>query len=173
MRYSAPEDFQISFDRVDFRTYQLKTSQTIGFSMEQSFEFFKDPCNLFEITPDWLDFKMTECSNTKVYEGAEFEYSIKVFGLKIIWRSRIVDYNPPDRFTDIQLRGPYRKWFHLHTFEETGKGTLLKDIVTYQPPLYAIPFHSIIKSQLTDIFFYRASRISEWASGNFKRKVVV
>ena len=170
MKYQIPEDFIIGFEKVDFGTYVLKTSQTITLSQEESFEFFKDPCNLFEITPDWLDFRMTECSNTGVYEGAEFEYFIKVFGARILWRSRIIDFNPPQRFTDVQLIGPYRKWSHLHTFDKVSKGTLLSDFVTYQLPFYAIPFHAIIKRQLADIFSYRAARISEWASGNFKRK---
>lgn len=108
---------------------------------------------------------------TRVYEGAEYEYTIKVFGLRMIWKSRIIDYKPPERFIDIQIIGPYRAWSHLHTFEGIAEGTFLQDIVTYQPPLYAIPFHLIIKRQLRDIFSYRAVRIKEWAEGNFKRKV--
>ncbi len=171
MEYEQPDDFLIAFKKVDFQTYQLRTSQTIPISREDAFEFFKDPCNLFEITPDWLDFRMKACKETEVYEGAEYEYTIKVFGLKMIWKSRIIDYKPCERFTDIQISGPYCKWSHLHTFESIAKGTFLQDIVTYQPPLYALPFHFIIKRQLTDIFSYRALRIKEWVGGNFQRKI--
>lgn len=113
---------------------------------------------------------MKECKAAKVYEGAKFEYSIRVFGIRMRWMSRILDYNLPERFTDIQLIGPYRRWEHQYIFENNGKKTLIRDIVTYSPPVYAIPFHSIIKRQLTDIFSYRSVRIKEWASGNFSRK---
>lgn len=169
----VPKDFQISFERIDSRTYRLNTSQIVRLSQVESFEFFKDPCNLFEITPDWLDLRITECSNKSVYEGAEFDYFIKVFGFRLLWRSRILDFNPPERFTDIQLIGPFRNWHHLHTFEKLDKGTLLKDFVTYQLPFYAIPFHLLVKCRLVNIFSYRAARISDWALGNFQRKSVI
>ncbi len=170
MKYKLPSDFLIGFKKIGFLTYQLKTSMTIPVPQKKAFEFFKDPSNLFEITPDWLDFRMRECQEKEVYEGAEYEYTIKVFGLKLFWKSRIVHYKPPERFIDIQLKGPYKMWSHLHTFDSIPEGTFLNDIVTYQPPVYALPFHFIIKRQLTDIFSYRAVRIKEWSIGNFKRK---
>lgn len=169
MKYELPDNFFIDFKRVDFQTNQLSTSQTIPISQEDAFQFFKNPCNLFEITPDWLDFRMKDCK-TEVYEGAEYEYTIKVFGLRMTWKSRIIDYKPTERFIDIQIRGPYCKWSHLHTFKSIDEGTFLQDIVIYQLPLYSVPFHFIIKRQLTDIFSYRAVRIKEWAEGNFKIK---
>lgn len=173
MEYLLPEDFQINFEKIDFNTHRLTTYQTISVSQEKCFEFFKDPCNLFEITPDWLDFKMTNCQKVEVYEGAEFEYSIRVFGLKIRWRSRIIDYKPPQRFTDIQLIGPYKSWEHLHIFEETPKGTLMRDIVTYKVYIYSVPLLGIINQKLLDIFSYRSTRINEWATGNFRRKSII
>lgn len=165
MKYNLPEDFTISFERLDPSTFQLKTSQTIPCLLDKTFGFFQDPCNLSKITPDWLDFKMKECKEVDVYEGAEFEYYIRVFGIRMTWRSKILDYKPPFRFVDIQLIGPYCYWSHLHTFEGIGEATLMKDIVTYRPPLYAVPFHFIIKRQLIDIFSYRSLRIKQWAKG--------
>ncbi|HDY72401.1 MAG TPA: hypothetical protein ENH50_12135 [Nitrospirae bacterium] len=54
-----------------------------------------------------------------------------------------------ERFTDIQIRGPYRFWSHLHTFEEVPEGTLMRDEVTYRLSHTAGLLHrSIIKRQL-------------------------
>lgn len=170
LQYELPSDFLISFKKIGLQTYQLRTSMTIPVTQKDAFEFFKNPCNLFEITPDWLDFRMKDCKDAEVYEGAEYEYTIKIFGIKLLWKSRIIDYKPPKRFIDIQLKGPYKMWSHLHTFDSIPEGTFLSDIVTYKPPCYALPFHFIIKRQLTDIFSYRAVRINEWSKGNFKKK---
>lgn len=74
-------------------------------------------------------------SRTAVFEGAEFDYTIRWFGIPLPWKSRITAYRPPEQFTDIQLNGPYRSWSHLHAFEDVEGGTLMRDRVTYQLPL--------------------------------------
>ncbi len=167
-KYKLPPTFTIEFKRIDFMSYKLLTSQIIPLQPEKVFTFFENPKNLFQITPDWLDFKMIDIEKSEVFEGAEFDYTIKWLWMKIIWRSRIVDYKPPLRFTDIQVLGPYQYWHHLHTFEKIPEGTFMKDVVTYRIPILSIPLHAfIIKRQLQNIFCYRAVRIAEWATGNF------
>jgi len=160
--------------KIELWLNQLKTSQVLSVPQEKAFKFFEDPKNLFEITPDWLDFKMVSPERKEVFEGVEFDYTIKWLGIKLRWRSRIIDYKPPERFTDIQIIGPYQYWRHLHIFEKVSEGTLLKDEVTYKVPFGLIGklLHTlIIKRQLKDIFSYRAIRLSEWARGEFKSKV--
>jgi ligand-binding SRPBCC domain-containing protein len=133
---------------------------------EQAFDFFRNPQNLFEITPDWLDFRMDACqTGEKVFAGAEYDYHIRWFGLRLKWRSRIQTYNPPYDFTDIQIRGPYVRWEHTHRFEEKGGHTLMSDTVVYRLPLSFLgrAVHGLfVKKQLEDIFSYRALKIREW-----------
>ncbi|MCX8031075.1 MAG: SRPBCC family protein [Thermodesulfovibrionales bacterium] len=172
MKYDTPSDFVISFSKISFLTFKLTTVQTIPLPKERTFKFFQDPCNLPYITPPWLDFKMKDCSNWEVYEGAEFEYSIRVFGFRMSWRSKILDYKPSDYFSDVQLIGPYDSWIHIHLFEERDKKTIMKDIVTYKLPFYALLLHFIIKERLRDIFCYRSYRIKLWAEKEAKRLLV-
>jgi ligand-binding SRPBCC domain-containing protein len=118
---------------------------------------------------------LDHAAGEKVFEGADYDYSIKWLPWlgRTKWRSRIVRYLPPERFTDIQVIGPYTSWEHLHTFEEVSEGTSMKDIVTYRLPFGLIgkfAHHILIRDQLEDIFSYRAMRINEWASGNFTWK---
>jgi ligand-binding SRPBCC domain-containing protein len=139
---------------------------------ERAFAFFEDPRNLLGITPGWLQFRMAR-TGAGVREGAVFDYTIKWCGLGLSWRSRIEDYRPPERFTDVQAAGPYRRWEHLHLFEEAPEGTSMRDEV-----LYRLPFGSagellhafVVRRQLEEIFSYRAVRIEEWARGELERK---
>jgi ligand-binding SRPBCC domain-containing protein len=171
-----PETFNLVFVKIQANTYQLRAEQYIQLPREEAFSFFQDPRNLSEITPDWLNFRMLDFdAGEKVFEGAEYDYSIKWLPWlwRTGWRSRIIHYRPPETFTDIQLKGPYRSWEHLHLFEETPEGTRMQDIVTYRLPfglVGTIAHRALIKSQLEEIFSYRAMRISHWATGNFIRK---
>jgi ligand-binding SRPBCC domain-containing protein len=95
-------------------------------------------------------------------EGAVVDYTIKIAGLSVRWTTLITLYDPPHRFVDLQLRGPYAYWHHTHTFEETPDGTLLTDEVRY-----ALPFgfigeiaHALaVERQLAYIFRERSAVI--------------
>jgi ligand-binding SRPBCC domain-containing protein len=141
---------------------------------EKAFVFFEDPWNLYDITPDWLQFKLISPEKPqRIHEGSEFEYTVKWLGLVLRWRSRIVDHHPPGRFTDIQVAGPYESWVHLHTFEPVPDGTLMRDRVDYRLPmgLAGRLLHAVrIERQLEDIFSCRAVRIDQWARGITIRK---
>lgn len=174
-KYDLPPTFQIIFEKPSKNTYLLRTSQTIAIPLEKAFSFFERPENLFEITPDWLSFRLdNKGGQSKTYEGAEFNYTIRWFVIKIKWHTKISEYHRLERFTDIQVKGPYVMWSHLHTFELVPEGTLMRDAVTYRIPFGLIGkiFHRyIIMKQLQDIFSYRAVRIEEWANGTFKSKL--
>jgi len=118
-------------------TFILRTEQYFPVPPKQAFSFFEDPRNLFGITPGWLDFRMDRSDAfTAVSEGAEFNYRIRWLGIRMDWRSRIVNYRPPDEFTDIQILGPYRSWQHTTGLKARGQGTFMTDEVRYTLPFY-------------------------------------
>lgn len=174
MPHSLPPTFTLQFERVDRATHRLMTSQVLPLPRREAFVFFEDPRNLFDITPDWLRFVMKDRDvKTGMFEGAEFDYTIRWLGIPLPWKSRIEGYRPPEAFTDIQIAGPYRLWSHLHTFEEAPDGTIMRDIVTYRLPFGPLgnAVHAVtVRRQLEHIFRYRATRIDEWATGEFRRK---
>ncbi len=175
MSSQLPPTFTVAFRRLGLAAYELSASQVLPLPRKQAFAFFEDPRNLYDITPDWLHFVMRDRdAETEMFDGAAFDYTIRWFGIPLRWRSRIEGYLPPERFTDIQLVGPYRSWSHLHTFEEDDTGTFMRDTVRYQLPLGPLgdAVHAIaVRRQLENIFRYRARRIDEWARGEFRRKV--
>ncbi|MGE5237794.1 MAG: SRPBCC family protein [Chloroflexota bacterium] len=168
---ALPPTFTLAFRKAKCCEFVLTASQVVPLSLESTFSFFENPGNLFEITPDWLDFRLCERDLPGVFEGAVYNYTIRWFGIRIRWQSKITEYTPPQRFVDVQVRGPYRYWHHLHTFDETSSGTVVADRVTYRVPFFVMPLHHlVIKKQLEDIFSYRAARIAQWASGMLVRQ---
>lgn len=144
--------------------YQLAARQTVPVPREEVFEFFARPENLGRITPDWLDFRILTPSPVPMGQGAIIDYRIGLGGLRTRWRTIISTHEPPHRFVDEQLRGPYDFWHHTHGFEVVEGGTLLLDRVVYEPPfgpLGRLAHAAMIRGQLLRIFTYRHRVIAE------------
>jgi ligand-binding SRPBCC domain-containing protein len=164
----SPETFTCTIKHISPSRGLLVAEQILPVSRGKAFSFFEDPGNLPEITPQSLDFQILSAeSSREVCINAEYMYKIKWLGLRMKWQSRIVDYQPPHKFIDIQVKGPYRSWVHTHVMEEVAGATRMKDFVAYTIPFFALPVHNlIIKKQLMEIFHYRAVRIVQWATKN-------
>jgi ligand-binding SRPBCC domain-containing protein len=79
------------------------------------------------------------------------------------WRTRIDAWEPGRRFVDSQLKGPYRSWYHEHSFRADGNATLMRDRVWYAPPLGpvgALANALVVAPQLRGIFGFRAKAIA-------------
>jgi ligand-binding SRPBCC domain-containing protein len=68
-------------------------------------------------------------------EGEQVTWRARHFGVPITMTSRITRMSPPDSFTDEQVRGPFRRFRHDHSFIADGEGTLMLDHVVLQAPL--------------------------------------
>ena len=103
-------------------------------------------------------------ADREMREGLEIDYAITPFPrVPSRWRSRITAYDPPDSFTDVQLRGPYARWEHHHTFRADGDGTIVEDDVTYEVPfgrLGDLVEPLLVRPRLRAIFDHRATAIA-------------
>jgi ligand-binding SRPBCC domain-containing protein len=143
----------------------LERSQRFELKAERAFEFFADARNLELITPPWLGFKMLTKGEIEIGLGALLEYRLKVRGVPIRWQTRIELWEPPVRFVDIQLRGPYAFWEHTHSFEPDGEdAVVIGDRVRYAlplGPLGRLAHAAIVKRDLERIFAYRRQAVAE------------
>lgn len=144
-------------------SYRLHRRQVVGGTVSEVFEFFKDPRNLEAITPQWLDFRVTGSTDREVRTGTRINYELRLHGLPLKWESRITDYVDGERFTDEQIKGPYRRWHHEHHFHEVEGGVAVEDVVNYELPLGIlgrVAHAVVVQRQLRDIFNYRELHIA-------------
>jgi ligand-binding SRPBCC domain-containing protein len=67
--------------------------------------------------------------------GEEVSWEARHFG--ILWRmtSRIVEFDPPHRFVDQMVRGPFAAFRHEHHFDAAGAGTRMTDVISFRMSL--------------------------------------
>ncbi|MGD2135184.1 MAG: SRPBCC family protein [Gemmatimonadales bacterium] len=146
------------------REYVLERTQGVTRPLEEVFQFFSDPRNLARLTPPWLAFRALDSGDLTMREGLRIHYRIRLLGVPQRWTSVITVWDPPHRFVDEQLRGPYRRWHHLHEFTRSNDGTQIRDRVTYQlpfGPLGRLAHVLFVRRQLEAIFTYRRHRVEE------------
>ncbi|MEW4490388.1 SRPBCC family protein [Thalassoglobus sp. JC818] len=148
----------INFDGSD---WQLSCEQFIDAPIEDVFQFFSDAENLEAITPPWLNFRIVTPRPIQMREGALIDYRLALRRIPIRWRTRIAEWNPPYSFVDEQLRGPYRKWVHEHTFISKDGGTQVSDIVYYQVPGPRFLHERLVNSDLRRIFQFRQDVLAQ------------
>tara|TARA_Y100001960_G_C14523227_1_gene752385 strand:- start:472 stop:933 length:462 start_codon:yes stop_codon:yes gene_type:complete len=147
------------------KIYTLKYKQIINDDLDNVFSFFSNPENLSKITPKKLNFHILTPSPINMKEGQLIDYTIKILGKTIRWRTIITEYNPPNHFIDQQLKGPYSMWHHLHEFKAIDSGVEIIDTINYVMPfgmLGSIINFLWVKRDLNQIFMYRKKVIQKY-----------
>ncbi len=143
------------------RTHRLERSQSVRVPVEKAFAVYGDTLNLEPMTPPWLHFHVTNAGPVTMEPGALLHYRLRLHGVPIRWTTRIETWEPPARFVDTQLRGPYALWQHTHEFEPDRSGcTLIHDRVRYAipyGPLGWLAHRLFVRRDLERIFDYRAT----------------
>lgn len=113
--------------------YQVE--QYVPESPAALFPFFQDPQNLEKITPESLNFRIQNISSGEIEQGTVIDYKLQIHGVPAKWKAEIDEWQPPFKFVDNQIEGPYKLWRHTHEFHPIGAGTLLVDRVRYKLPM--------------------------------------
>src|SRR5580692_6519383 len=111
------------------KTFTFSATASLPLPIERVFEFFSDAHNLEALTPPFLKFKVITPDPIVMAPGTHIRYKLKLRGIPIHWESEITVWEPPHRFVDEQLHGPYRFWRHEHLFAGRDGGTEVSDHV--------------------------------------------
>ncbi len=143
------------------KEFSLRVEQWLPAPRDEVFPFFSEARNLEILTPPWLKFEVLTPAPIVMRPGALIDYRIKIHGIPIRWRTEITEWDPPHRFVDTQLNGPYTLWHHTHTFAERDGGTLCSDEVRYRPRGGALMNWLFVRRDVERIFNYRQERLRE------------
>ncbi len=67
-----------------------------------------------------------------ISDGEEVSWEARHFGR--LWRmtSRISNFDPPQRFVDQMVRGPFASFRHEHRFDIHGRGIRMTDLIEFR-----------------------------------------
>lgn len=141
--------------------HRLQTAMLIPMKIDHVFEFFCDVHNLERITPPELNFHVLPPAPLSICEGTVIHFRLRLLSIPFRWETLISVWDPPHRFVDEQLKGPYKMWVHNHWFSEHGDGTQILDHVAYALPfgLLGESAYPLVHLQLRRIFRYRQETV--------------
>jgi ligand-binding SRPBCC domain-containing protein len=148
--------------------HTLRREQVLDAPPDAVFAFFADPFNLEAITPPLLRFSVVTPAPIAMGVGTFIQYRLRLRGVPVRWDTLIAAWQPPWRFADVQVRGPYRLWHHTHELSALDRDrTLMRDSVRYAlgfGPLGALAHRLVVRRDLEAIFAYRARRVPQLLS---------
>ncbi len=147
------------------KLYELKQEQFLEVTIDEAWQYFSNPINLNDITPDNVGFQITSKPEDKMFEGQIIAYKIALFpGIKTNWVTEIKSVEQGKLFIDEQRFGPYKFWYHIHNLCEADGGVIMRDHVYYALPygfIGAIAHRLFVRRKLHNIFAYRFHRLEE------------
>src|SRR2546425_4177100 len=97
------------------------------------FAFLADPSNLARVMPPALRVRLLT-PGVRMDAGAVLDFRLAWLGVPLRWRLFVREWDPPYRFVDVQVNGPYARWEHRHRLLEESGGAWGEDRVNYPPP---------------------------------------
>jgi ligand-binding SRPBCC domain-containing protein len=157
----------------------LKTELWLPASLEEVWDFHKDPNNLLKITPSFFRMRLHDVPPV-VGKGAEFEITSenKLLSSFMKWSVKYLDWGEQEDlkfFVDTQTQGPFESWVHRHEFKRGVKtlevdsrpykskepGTWVLDSLDYTLKGQLKPFTWVAEKMITQLFVYRKRRLEK------------
>ena len=136
---------------------------------ERVFQFHEQPDALALLTPPWERARVIQPASISDI-GSRAIVELVVLGLfKRKWVAEHTVYDPPNQFEDVQIEGPFKSWRHRHIVERHPDGAVLRDEISYEPPLgfigrLAAPV--LVQRRLEKVFNYRHEITRRWCEAN-------
>jgi ligand-binding SRPBCC domain-containing protein len=143
------------------KTFMLDSQIWLPRPIDEVFAFFSNAMNLEILTPPFVNFHVLTPEPIVMNPGTRLQYRIGLHGIPVKWESEITLWEPPNRFVDDQVRGPYRCWHHEHKFASRDGDTEVTDHVEYSVWGGALVHKLLVERDLQKIFGYRSKKLAE------------
>jgi ligand-binding SRPBCC domain-containing protein len=130
----------------------VRFEQWVPVPLDRVFDFFSDPANLPRLMPPELAAVIERIERfppsgagqrggapAPAGVGTQITLSVRLLPplpMRTAWVARIVEFEPGRHFTDVQVRGPFRRWRHRHAFEPARRadvaGSIVRDEIEYE-----------------------------------------
>ena len=137
----------------------FEQSFKVNCNIDKVWDFYTDIKHLEIITPPQLKLRIIETSNQQVVEGLRMTLSAKLVLYSSKWHSivSLVDISK-HMYIDEMVKGPFKKWKHVHLFSDIGKNqTLVTDTIEFELPFFFLGklMEGYVENNLMKIFEYR------------------
>ena len=154
--------------RRDGRDFILEARQWLPATPDTVWRFVSDCRHMNHVIPRFMTFQILSPrvgdTPTPLAPGVTYEYRLRLHGIGVFWRTRIMEVDRPRHFRDVQERGPYASFSHSHGFTDHAGGTLTTDLIRYRPPggvLAALVDRLYVGPSLRRLFETRHRRLAE------------
>jgi len=137
----------------------FEQSFKVNCSIDKVWKFYTDIKHLEIVTPPNLNLKVIETSDKQIVKGLRMTISGRLFLYNSKWNSIIslVDISR-HMYIDEMVKGPFKKWKHVHLFSEIGKNqTVITDKIEFELPFFFLGklMEGYVENNLKKIFEFR------------------
>ena len=130
----------------------------IPVSADELFDWHEAAGAFERLTPPWERVRILDRQGG-IRDGATVPLEVGPWPFSMRWDLRHQDYQRGRSFSDVQLKGPFRHWKHVHRMVPQGQHScLLEDAIEYALPLGrlgALAGGPIVQRKLRRMFDYR------------------
>ncbi len=145
---------------------KLRFESVISAPREEIFSFHTVPTCLAVLMRDWPGFRLLH-HDGNVLQGSTTWFEQNVCRcIPVVMGFRHTVYQPPKRFGEEVIHGPFSRFTHVHEFEKQGGGTLVRDELDVTlPSIYGgeTAMHHVVAPKIRRVFEYRHLRLSQLA----------
>lgn len=127
-------------------------------TVAEVFAFHEAPDALESLTPPWERVRILRRGGS-LLPGARVTMAVRIGPFWRTWEAEHTRYRKDAFFEDVQVRGPFARWRHLHRFEEAPGGCCrLIDEIEYELPLGAlgrVAGGRLVERKLERLFAFR------------------
>lgn len=143
----------------------FKFAAVIDAPAEALFAFHRSPANLSLLMSGWKPFRLLSHSGSiEVGQRVWVEENIGILPIVMCFQQTLCD--PPVRFAETLVHGPFLRFDHEHRFEPSGGSTCMTDVLDVELPWWlggGQAMRRLVAPRLRMLFQYRQETLQRLA----------